>query len=61
MLRAANQPGDALDVLIAELRSQLKAGTIEANLLRTAVETAGHANRVTDTVPLPCGLREPAT
>ncbi|MEZ5327119.1 MAG: hypothetical protein R3F19_18885 [Verrucomicrobiales bacterium] len=52
MLRATNRPGEALDILIAELQVQAQSsGGIQEELLKTAVETAGHADRVTQMVP----------
>ena len=52
MLRATNRPSEALDILIAGLEDQSTSeGGIREDLLETAVETAGHADRITDMVP----------
>mgnify|MGYP002628098970 CR=1 FL=1 len=52
MLRATNRPGDALDILVADLKAQSESPEgIQEDLLKTAVETAGHADRVTQMVP----------
>ncbi|MGK0184676.1 MAG: tetratricopeptide (TPR) repeat protein [Verrucomicrobiales bacterium] len=52
MLRATNRPGDALDILMAELKIQAAGPEgIHEDLLQTAVETAGHADRITQMVP----------
>lgn len=52
MLRATNRPGDALDIMIADLKTQAESSEgIRKELLQTAVETAGHADRITSMVP----------